>query len=967
MNSNNNKQPFKFSKEKILPNSNPRSPFYSNLPPHDSKPIDTLIEFFKFWKYFIKSIIYYFKEILLVKELEANLNYQLINAVQFPGCKDLPQRILHDINIGIQKSNTTPTKEMRKTLSGTSLSSMNSNATAIGGAGAGNNSNSGAGAGAGGNGITPMNSHNIPSGPITGASANGQRLMAAAGNTSGAAGNPGGGLEKGQRPGLFKTKSSSNQSFLKKNATNLHKRNTSLSSLNPLPHLANGQHHTHQQLQYQQYQQTQGGASTPPLITSQNTNDVQIPQHMFPENSLFTSLPALLLSSHHTAYTKNSKLHKDLATKLIPRLEVLLKQVSHKIKEIKNSLRNDSFANTDLSKEISQTGQVLSRYMTSIEIYCGSKPVIKDIKTEDENGTPIVEDGEFAALDDPLLLKLKVDSRLKTQLVFENYMFASYLNLQNISRDLFTYLLKELNLVVDKFGKLDLNTEFYQFLKTKISTSSTKDWEYFISHNPAFVNPYGETEFNPHRESRNFKVVDLPYAQSVQNKCIRFGTMYKKSKLMKSYTRNYYVLSCNYLHEFRFDNEVSTKKQNNSAKKEKIGGFIGYEDEPEKSYNLNDYAITVKDEGSFKFIMTKKSTKSKRTFKCLNEADFRSWFDDLSELLKFGSDHYARFAYIERKAMQNNGAGAGYGSGSGLSGAKLKKKVTDPELSSNSSTASSIAAAKGLKLQLDANNASVPALSGMFTPKIRTPQDSPSLNPSEINPFDDILNGIPNNGSTASFATSTRSSPSTTPKILSPNGSMVNFPIVSTNDGIGNKNSVNSVSHDDYLKLQQAFIKQQEEIMSLKTVEQANIEVIRSQLQSLQHTEKDHLAEDGHHSEGTGVGAGTGANGNAHAHGSGSGNDGNGNGGLMVNKGSSNSLNSFVLQPNDVSVAQAAIDNLQNRDPEGGVTFNLGGGGEAYQVASGEGSENVSGLSSGQGSAEGSRRDIPTVFVSSGH
>ena len=52
----------------------------------------------------------------------------------------------------------------------------------------------------------------------------------------------------------------------------------------------------------------------------------------------------------------------------------------------------------------------------------------------------------------------------------ENYMFASYLNLQGIARDLFTYILKELHWVIDKFGKLHFNSEYHQFLKPKSAT-----------------------------------------------------------------------------------------------------------------------------------------------------------------------------------------------------------------------------------------------------------------------------------------------------------------------------------------------------------------------------------------------------------------------------------------------------------------------------------------------------------------
>lgn len=765
---------FHFSKEKVLPSSDPRSPFYYNLPPYDSKPIDNLIEFFKLWKYFIKSIIYYFKEILLVKELEANLNYQLISAVQFPGCKDLPNKILQDIKLNtpgmsgtLLPKNQTPTKEVKRNLSSSSLSTMNSNST-----------------------VTPVHLKTTTS------------------------------LDK-QRPGLFKSKSNSNQSFLKNAANNLHKRNSSFGAVKQL----GGQQPPSPQLQ-------PTGASTPPLPTNTetlNTNDVRIPPTYFPDNSLYTNLPAVLLSSHHVAFNNSFKLRKDLSNKIIPRLEVLLKQVSHKIKEIKTSLKNDAFANTELLREISKTGQVLSRYTAAIETYCGTKPVVKGYMRDFDG-----DDDEFAALDDPLLVKLDVDSRLKQQLIFENYMIASYVNLQNISKDLFTYLLKELNWVVDKFGKLDFNSEFYQFLKTKISSSSTADWEYFISHNNCFVNVYYSTDMNPKRENRTIKLVVLPYADSVQNKCLHFGLMYKKQKLMKNYTRHYYVLSCNYLHEFKFNEEIN---QQMKKSKDKIGGFIGYEDEPVKSYNLNDYEIAVKDESSFKFTLTKISNKSKKTFKCATAEDYNSWVEDLSELLKFGNDHYARFAFVERKAQAVQ---------------PVRKR-------------------KGAGLTLDLGNASNPALTGMFTPKIKTPNESPQK---EENPFDGI-SAVPQRSLPAS------------PRMTPPNVAV--SPPVATFSA-----SEQQDQHEEYLKLQQALIQQETTISNLKSQEEQNIELIQQKLQNIQ-DQQAHLEEQEKQIS--------------------SGSSSPSFPGLGVQKPSSDSLHSFVIDTNTVPVAHAAVNELQSNAP----------------------------------------------------
>lgn len=866
---------FNFEKEKVLPSSDPRSPFYYNLPPYDSKPIDNLIEFFKLWKYFIKSIIYYFKEILLVKELEANLNYQLISAVQFPGCKDLPNKILHDIKLNtpgmngtLLPKNHTPTKEVKRNLSSSSLSSMNTNASS---AASFNPASSG----------TQVS---IPSGPITASSANIP--------TSGSSMHPTHlksttSLSDKQRPGLFKTKSNSNQSFLKNAANNLHKRNTSFGAVRQL-----GQ----QQQQPPSPQFQPSGASTPPLPASAealNTNDVRIPPTFFPDNSLYTNLPAVLLSSHHVAFNNSFKLRKDLNTKIIPRLEVLLKQVSHKIKEIKTSLKNDAFANTELLKEISKTGQILSRYTAAIETYCGTKPIVKGY-LRDYDGTG--DDEEFAALDDPLLVKLDVDSRLKTQLIFENYMIASYANLQNISKDLFTYLLKELNWVVDKFGKLDFNSEFYQFLKTKISSSSTADWEYFITHNNCFVNTYYATENNPKRENRTIKLVILPYADSVQNKCLRFGLMYKKQKLMKNYTRHFYVLSCNYLHEFKFNEEIN---QQMKKSKDKIGGFIGYEDEPVKSYNLNDYQIAVKDESSFKFTLTKTSNKLKKTFKCATAEDYNSWVEDLSELLKFGNDHYARFAFIQRKADQT-----------------IRQPIRKSKKQNN----------PGLTLEL--GNASNPALSGMFTPKIKTPNESPVQK--EENPFEG-LTALPQ-GQSANGQKSLTASPQMTPKDAAAS------PIHATFSATEQQNQ-----HEEYLKLQQALVQQETAISHLKSQEQQNIELIQQKLQNI-HDQQVHLEEQEQQEKQQQQRS----NSNSSASSSPS------FPGLGVHKPSSDSLNSFIIEPNTVPVAHAAVNGLQSSDAPPMFSFEDHSDQTSHNATNGKSTHN----------RDAKESNIPTVFVS---
>ncbi|KAI5958693.1 ASK10 [Candida pseudojiufengensis] len=939
---------FKFEKEKILPSTNSKSPFYYNLPPYDSKPIDNLIEFFKFWKYFIKSIIYYLKEIVLVKELESNLNYQLIQAVQFPGCRDLPNKILQDIqfnnpNLGgtiSPKNNTTPTKEIKKNLSSSSLNSLTKTSSN------GNNSNGQSNGNSTSNANLNINHNGSNNGSSLYSSANNnnsspqlQHLPSKTGTTQ-----P---IEK-QRPGLFKTKSNNNQSFLKNAATNLHKKNNSLTSLRQLvptntnnsfnsitsgggsnspnhqqhfPHLHSESitshlPHLHQQPNHhQQPPPNPPGATTPPLNaeTSTNTNDVRIPSTYFPENSLYTNLPAILLSSHHQAFNNSFKLKKDLNSKLIPRMEILLKQVSNKIKEIKLSLKNDAFANTELSKEISQTGQILSKYMSSVETYCGIKPVVKNRSFEQG------DEEEYAALDDPLLVKLKVDSRLKTQLIFENYMFASYMNLQNISKDLFTYILKELNFVVDKISKLDLNPMFYNFFKTKISQSSTKDWEYFIMNNNCFVNTFQSTDLNPKRDIRNFKSIELPYSKSIQNKCLRFGIMYKKSKLMKNYTRYYYVLSCNYLHEFKFDEElnqsVQKKNTNNSVNsnsttktKDKIGGFIGFEDEPVKSYNLNDYQIATKDELNFKFTLTKISNKSKKTFKLNNQQDYNLWFEDLFELLKFGNNHYERFKFIENKVEQSNNLN------NQNQGAPKRKNDLTIDLNNSKPT--------NVNNNLSTQNE---ALSGMFTPRIKTPNQSPKT---DSNPFDEVFSDLSmQNANVNNKSSSNLSSPNYTPRNLTPTDTQFNINKQPQGQPPPHQQQTQQQQQDskeiELLKLQKAFMKQQQEIIELRSKESEKFNILQKKLQDFK------ILQDNQNSNGENE---------------------------FKNKDSNESLNSFINTRN--------IDERNyNHNP---IEFNIGNNNrsnfqnlDSYNNTNSNSSNN----DSFNNSLDGSTTKIPQVFV----
>ena len=152
---------------------------------------------------------------------------------------------------------------------------------------------------------------------------------------------------------------------------------------------------------------------------------------------------------------------------------------------------------------------------------------------------------------------------------------------------------------------------------------------------------------------------------------------------MKSYTRCYYVLSCNYLHEFKFDEDVNVTGKNQKIRLADSSATT----RNQSNHTTNEYTITPRTTRHTNSYYQKQH-QVKRTFKCATESDYNNWFRDLSELLKFGSDHYARYSFIQKKVH-------------------LYRASTVPE------------GKAGLKLDL--GNALTPALTGMFTPSIRTP------------------------------------------------------------------------------------------------------------------------------------------------------------------------------------------------------------------------------------------------------
>lgn len=594
----------------------------------------------------------YLKEVAATKEFYASINYQLISAVSFPGLEDLPKKVTQWIQDSRNSPTATPRQEVRRTLLADSLASTNGSTASV------------------------TSTQTAPT--------------ATQGSSS-----------EGKRPPLFSSKS--NSSFLKlslKRDLGLQQQQLLLAKpktlSNPTSPSLRPVSHKRDNLSISSFTSVSSlsdlpGSEKSKLADPLSNVDLESFASYCSSGSIFTNLPTVLLKYHLNAYGANIKSHRDLTMKMIPKLESLFKTMSLKIKELKSYVKNDAFANTEVLKEISKTGKILAEFTSAVERYNGSAPVVKgkysaamasltskmkssELKSGDqendensEETASTVTEEEEGVSDDPFLVKLRLDHQLKYQLLQENYKFASYVNLQNIARDIFSYMYKELSMLLMRMGKLSSNEYafgddpvggLYLMLKEKLLSTSSEDFEHFAIHNDAFINIYKDSGANFRKENRVFSNLKIPYHDSIHSKCLRFGPLYKKSKIMKNYSCHYFLLTCNYLHEFKLDMTPSNDSSNGNKsgaptqKKTKVKTFIGPDDIPVKSYNLNEYSIKPRsdDAKGFKFVLCKRSNMSRKsTFKCLDEHEFDGWYNDLFELLKFGSKHLERFGLVQEK------------------------------------------------------------------------------------------------------------------------------------------------------------------------------------------------------------------------------------------------------------------------------------------------------------------------------
>lgn len=303
-------------------------------------------------------------------------------------------------------------------------------------------------------------------------------------------------------------------------------------------------------------------------------------------NGSIQDIPTILTKFHQQNVTNGSKTLKEINSVIIPKLEELRKDLLIKTKEIKN-LQNDF--KTNLGKEIQETRKLLAQFQQAIELLhklehggggghhllgIGEHGVASGSGGNGVSGIAITDGLNDHALLDPYLVKTRLERQLKRQLLEETYLYDAYANLQNSGGKLELIVVLEIQNYLSMFLGL-VENEHAAVAKYLIPTITngflSKDqlfeWDLFIlRHLPsttalqqlavghlgsALVAPRTGTFIDLSFPARRILDINIPNFDSPLNVAVREGTLERRSKFFKSYLSGWYVLTCNYLHEFK--------------------------------------------------------------------------------------------------------------------------------------------------------------------------------------------------------------------------------------------------------------------------------------------------------------------------------------------------------------------------------------------------------------------------------
>lgn len=335
------------------------------------------------------------------------------------------------------------------------------------------------------------------------------------------------------------------------------------------------------------------------------------------------SISNTFFESHNCLKEKELITFQQLTNKLIPKLENLKDQLNNVIEQISSLKSNQGFKTKNLKVEIAKTGGILSDYLNNIELF-------KNGETKTRLGTTI-KLSDIKTPKDPYLLKLKLDLQLKDQIYTEAKLKDMYYDLQKKAVQLEKILYEEIQSCIGTYTDLidnELNSVkdnlVQPFRDGFLKNSSTMDWDFFIRNdrNKNFLPLTGDEIFKP-KQIRKTSDVVYPFRKSSISSCLLSNFLEKKSKYLKNYSKFFYVLTLNYLHEFKSNDRLN-------------------EITPLNSFPIDAIKIAIVEGEPRKFVlriskMDGEESRVKLTFKCANEDMCKKWVEYLGDITDFDS------------------------------------------------------------------------------------------------------------------------------------------------------------------------------------------------------------------------------------------------------------------------------------------------------------------------------------------
>ena len=296
-------------------------------------------------------------------------------------------------------------------------------------------------------------------------------------------------------------------------------------------------------------------------------------------------IQVVLKKYHLSLAAQQFKVSKELVKTVIPNLEELRKDLAKKVKEIKG-LRDDF--KTNLKEHMDVTAKLMARYNNTIKLL-----------EEEVNNPTFVSSSN--PKNDPYLLKLQLELQIKRQLFEENYLKEAFVNLQSSGMKLekIVYIriqasLQRFSSLIDSEARLTIKNLCHELHSGIVSKPPAVEWDHFVSHHPtALVN---WKSFDPLPTPRKMASISFPQMNSPLAKCIRAGQLNKTSKLTPNGSSHYYVLTSNFLHEFK-DGDFFKLKQDDSTHSSPYSSKESFD--PGMSVNLNNCAFIESSETQF--------------------------------------------------------------------------------------------------------------------------------------------------------------------------------------------------------------------------------------------------------------------------------------------------------------------------------------------------------------------------------